>query len=370
MAKSTDIKWSIWARDHNFGPFGSDALWARIARIRDELAGLAGSPKRPVRKALTRTKELRCELLWCHHLTSSKSAHVQRLVYAGRLSPQAAEGMVAKRGLPPFEIRRVPERWDPQGELTWSLPMTLAWILTRSMDEVREAWDAPRATESRWWLPNLHGRGFHLTRRPLVSVGELCSRMESASRAAHKSIAGLELVASAFETIREAAFNERIRMLAVPQGGSEMISIPSIKFASLRLCDSEVSHTPILWFKDDGYHDMSIARTEVMGEWPPDALSPRSETEDSDTAIAVSSQAPPAKARPSVRIPEKILLVQHILAKHFAHGRPLGMTVKGLHAAIRDIAKQKHNVVEISESTLVRGGATGWQTDPRDKASD
>lgn len=65
-------------------------------------------------------------------------------VQYGRKTPAEAEAEAVRLGLGPFARRPDPADFDPVNEAWWSLPMTIAWILWRSRDQVREYWDEYR----------------------------------------------------------------------------------------------------------------------------------------------------------------------------------------------------------------------------------
>lgn len=73
-------------------------------------------------------------------------------VQAGRLAPAQADAELSKLGLDPFEHTPDPATFDPMQETHWSVVMTLAWIVWRAPEPVREVWDAYRAETVRWLL--------------------------------------------------------------------------------------------------------------------------------------------------------------------------------------------------------------------------
>ena len=69
----------------------------------------------------------------------------------GRLTPDQVELEVGRLGLEPLKFTPNPDEFDPMKEPTWSLIMTLAWVMWRTPDAVREMWDHYRK-EFRVWM--------------------------------------------------------------------------------------------------------------------------------------------------------------------------------------------------------------------------
>jgi hypothetical protein len=68
----------------------------------------------------------------------------------GELSRREAEAEVGRLGLPPLIPVVNPEDWDPRSEVFWTLPMTLAWIMTRDWGAVRDMWPLYREKHLTW----------------------------------------------------------------------------------------------------------------------------------------------------------------------------------------------------------------------------
>src|SRR5712671_2694660 len=58
----------------------------------------------------------------------------------GEITTDAAEAEAANLGIGPLEYAPDPALHDPMEKPHWSFPMTLAWIIWRNGDDVRE-WD-------------------------------------------------------------------------------------------------------------------------------------------------------------------------------------------------------------------------------------
>jgi len=77
----------------------------------------------------------------------------QRLFHAvlhGELSPAAAEAEAERLGVRPLLDRSDPCDFDPMLEDRWTLAMTIAWIVWRTPDAVREQWPAYVIGCERW----------------------------------------------------------------------------------------------------------------------------------------------------------------------------------------------------------------------------
>jgi hypothetical protein len=68
------------------------------------------------------------------------------------MTPKDAETRATELGLPPLLHSPIPTEFDPTTEPFWSIPMVLAWIMTREADCVRDVWD-PWCTEREFWSP-------------------------------------------------------------------------------------------------------------------------------------------------------------------------------------------------------------------------
>jgi len=67
-------------------------------------------------------------------------------VLRGRKTPDEAEEIAKQKGLTPFA--RKPSGLNPMNEVSWSLAMTVAWIVWRTPDAVMENWAEYR---EEWW---------------------------------------------------------------------------------------------------------------------------------------------------------------------------------------------------------------------------
>lgn len=62
----------------------------------------------------------------------------------GKIDPATAEAEARRLGLDPLQPVVDLSRFDPAREVQWTLPMAVAWIAYRSLDNVRNSWNAYR----------------------------------------------------------------------------------------------------------------------------------------------------------------------------------------------------------------------------------
>jgi hypothetical protein len=70
-------------------------------------------------------------------------------VRRGKISPQEADQRASRVG-EVLSHTPDPAAFDPLQEREWSLPMTAAWVIERSLDAVRAQWDRYRSETRRW----------------------------------------------------------------------------------------------------------------------------------------------------------------------------------------------------------------------------
>jgi hypothetical protein len=66
--------------------------------------------------------------------------HYLRRARRGLMTPANVEAELAAKGFLPLAVAPDPEKFDPSAEAWWTLAMTAAWIIWRTPDAVREAW--------------------------------------------------------------------------------------------------------------------------------------------------------------------------------------------------------------------------------------
>jgi hypothetical protein len=98
-------------------------------------------------------------------------------VLHGRKTPAQVEAEAAALALGPLAVRPDCAAFNPMREESWTMPMTVAWIASRSIEAVTQQWDAYRAECREWhyqkWRVGLDGpvyEGFALERARVASV--------------------------------------------------------------------------------------------------------------------------------------------------------------------------------------------------------
>ncbi|KQV68048.1 hypothetical protein [Rhizobium sp. Root1220] len=71
-------------------------------------------------------------------------------VSCGRMTPEEAEAEATRQGLRPLKIDPDPALFKPMATPTWTLAMTVAWIVWRTEEAVRDNWDDYRCKCSDW----------------------------------------------------------------------------------------------------------------------------------------------------------------------------------------------------------------------------
>jgi hypothetical protein len=73
-----------------------------------------------------------------------------REVEYGRISPAEADVQLRRWGQQPFQKRLDTSQFDPMTEEEWTLAMAAAWFIWRSLDAVRDQWNAARQGWQKW----------------------------------------------------------------------------------------------------------------------------------------------------------------------------------------------------------------------------
>jgi hypothetical protein len=75
-----------------------------------------------------------------------------RRVRRGLITPGETEGEFEANGWPPLALTPDSEKFDPMGEIWWTLGMAAAWIIWRTPHAVRRTWWTYRRREVRAWI--------------------------------------------------------------------------------------------------------------------------------------------------------------------------------------------------------------------------
>ena len=87
----------------------------------------------------------------------------------GEKNPSEAEKEAARLGCSPLIPIPDPVRFDPMRESYWTLHMALAWIMWRTVDDVRRHWDEWRDEAKQWQLNGDRGHSLRSMQRSSFS---------------------------------------------------------------------------------------------------------------------------------------------------------------------------------------------------------
>lgn len=196
----------------------------------------------------------------------------------GRITPEQAEEKAALLGLKPFAREPDAADFDPQKEPWWSLPMTVAWIAWRSIDKVRDNWNAFREECWDWhWRPWRVGfdgpeyEGHFLETRPpitmpLLQIAETlaCAKRELPQSALSTTDAVSKLWRALEDGLIEATGIEIKTVRRIP--------IPKVEWRDLR--NVEVGRKDVLAHLRTStnrpvYEEIEFPRNSIMNLWPP-----------------------------------------------------------------------------------------------------
>lgn len=228
---------------------------------------------------------------------SERREELFELVRIGDLTPNQAEVIAARERLG-GPLRHVPaaEEYDPTRIAWWTAPMVLAWIVWRTIDQVRCQYDPYRKAADYWVYRENSVAGISGTQAKTVG-GYVLTEQEPAS------LMGL-MIAETFDVaLREAAmarltltvkdardglaaelFLGKLVACAVRCSTQEVIEIPSREWAYLtwnylgeedRLCFSHNSFEP-------QYRLITFSQHEVRKRWPAPKASVRAGRDAAD----------------------------------------------------------------------------------------
>lgn len=199
----------------------------------------------------------------------------------GLANSSELEEMAARWGLPSISSQPDTSDFDPINLATWTLPMTIAWVVWRTVDEVRNHWDEYRA-ECRDWhnyrtkLPCNGGLnwievdGEELRNRNPSSLGNL-SMMEAISLVTLNERHKLMSVKSAREALWKHLTEGAIHASGVNRCG-DIVEIPSHEWAHLEVAHNHRGtdylinrHQPFALV----YEKLAFPRASVMAIWKP-----------------------------------------------------------------------------------------------------
>lgn len=229
---------------------------------------------------ITRTKKGRpstaqavsTDVRWVTPVPSARDLLISR-VHRGELEPSEAEAIASEKMLGPLATRPPSDEFDPMSRQWWTLPMTIAWIVWRTPEKVRDHWDDYLRLcwdwmGTRWPDPDT-GRHF---------VGHLLRRLDSASLNFLKFDAETSKN-SVFATVKDAVAGlwSALGRGSLPATGTDFASrrravIPAHGWSTLEWREVK-SQEPVSVFHagstSDGYTAIRLQKTHVVSLWPP-----------------------------------------------------------------------------------------------------
>jgi hypothetical protein len=197
----------------------------------------------------------------------------------GRMSPEEADAEALQLGLEPLLLKPDPAAYDPMRVQFWTPVMSVAWILWRTPDKVRQAWADYVAQCRQWrfhrWSVELEGvtqEGYRLEEYDPPSLVRLRFAeaaedvVEGGARSKQASVAQAQV--EFFDSLRTGALTAT--GLPFPEGGRRA-EIPTAQWADLHYVNSsqEDRFVQNRAFPSGGYRLVLLAREQVVKLWKP-----------------------------------------------------------------------------------------------------
>lgn len=202
----------------------------------------------------------------------------EALLY-GRMTPNEAEAKLKDLGLPPLAPQPDPADYSPMREVSWTLPMTVAWIAWRTSADVREAWDKFRSEGSLWmhepWRLGFEGpvnEGWHRRPRPPASISIL--RLSEIYRRRHATLPeGASTIDEALDLLWKAAEAGALVGTGKPNAFEPPMKIPEHGWRDLAPVEERdrdvLRYRERYGFSNRGYESIAFLRADVMAIWQP-----------------------------------------------------------------------------------------------------
>jgi hypothetical protein len=198
-------------------------------------------------------------------------------VQRGRMTPNEAEAKLKELGLPPLAPQPDPVDFDAMAERWWTLPMAVAWIAWRRLDEVVRASDAFRShmcfwEQRRWTDGTGVYDGFLL--RPVGPANLLYLQTNESYHQVHATLPRDAISITAAERLLWKALSEQaLESSGVSFKTGERVRIPEEEWDELEIVTE--GNRDVLRFRNRrgpakaGYNDIKLKRASVVALWPP-----------------------------------------------------------------------------------------------------
>ncbi|WP_395449381.1 hypothetical protein ACHMW7_05775 [Aminobacter sp. UC22_36] len=200
--------------------------------------------------------------------------------FYGRVSPADALSLTEKWGLPPLDRRPNAASFDPMRQAKWTLAMTVAWIVWRTSEAVRDNWDSYRIECWEWRghrsrLPVNGGsewqevEGWELRHQEPATLMRLgiVEAVEDPLKDGHEEIVS---VASARKELWDRLAEGALIATGVPEATSRPVQVPAHEWAYL-VATADKNLSDQLRFKDSPlkveYREVMFSRDDVQRLW-------------------------------------------------------------------------------------------------------
>ncbi len=197
-------------------------------------------------------------------------------VRRGALTPAGAEAEAARLGIRPLLDRPDPAVFDPMREDRWTLTMTIAWIVWRTPDAVRENWHAYVIGCEQWRGVFKSGVcvGFEPGPVPRPTLSLLALKEDYPRERTREAPWRPRSPHDALEELWKALEQGDIEADAIDNDTGKRIDIPALAWKSLDLypeleCDI-VRESPL---SRSGYEDIRFPVRQIVDAWPDRVLS-------------------------------------------------------------------------------------------------
>ena len=200
----------------------------------------------------------------------------------GRMKPDEAESEAVRLGLGKFAREPEPAQFNPAEETWWTLQMTVAWIVWRTLDKVRAYWSKYRRECWDWhyreWRIGPEGTvhsGYFLEQRRNASLWFM--RREETYDAAKNMLPHETTAANAEGKLWDALEQGVIEATAIDLLTQRRITIPSVEWRDLQVFHERDRDVVRVWpsggLPNGGYEEVLFKRAKITAMW----LAPRPE---------------------------------------------------------------------------------------------
>ncbi|WP_305986444.1 hypothetical protein [Roseibium sp. MMSF_3544] len=220
----------------------------------------------------------------------------QKLLYRvskGDISPNDATALSIAKGCGDLLNRADRAKHDPMNSASWSITMTMAWIMFRDLEKVLLYSEGYRSEEEIWCSVNyfskydadqnfvpenpIHHKGYEPRRLDdLDDLGNMAAftalELEAIEDIDEPEINQGELlfygVGAAFEDIRESALNEELSVSALPVGSNVPVAIDAMDWSYFSIGSRQKDAALYRDNVDPIYEGVRLRRIDVMRLWP------------------------------------------------------------------------------------------------------